>query len=341
MSSNDCLTRFFFDLPKKGMLKIFAENTKKGVKNASLFVILCANHFKNCPFGMTSLLLALFARIIANPFSNVFQKKLTLAGLHPLWVNFATFFLLACACVLPALSVNWSAFPAAFWLNCVIAGTLSASGNGFLVKALQQGDLSVLGPINSYKPVVSLIGGIFLLGELPEAGALAGIALIVAGSYFVLDIKQAGVTVKIGRRPEVVYRMAAMVLTAIEALFIKKIIVQSSVPVSFIVWCGFGALFSALLLPVFGIRFTAQLRKSRPSNVRLFVALAATVGLIQATTNYVFARMNVSYALALFQLSAMVSVVLGWKIFHEKNIRRKLGGAALMMAGAILIILTN
>lgn len=62
---------------------------------------------------------------------------------------------------------------------------------------------------------------------------------------------------------------------------------------------------------------------------------------MQYSTNYVFLKMNVSYALALFQLSAIVSVFLGYKIFSEKNIAKKLFGSVIMVIGAVLIILFN
>ena len=51
--------------------------------------------------------------------------------------------------------------------------------------------------------------------------------------------------------------------------------------------------------------------------------------------------MNVAYALALFQLSAVVSVVLGHRIFAEKEIFKKTMGSLIMIAGAVLIVLYN
>lgn len=62
---------------------------------------------------------------------------------------------------------------------------------------------------------------------------------------------------------------------------------------------------------------------------------------MQYTTNYVFAHMNVGYALALFQLSTVVSIFLGWRIFNETDIRKKLLGAVIMIAGSVMIILLN
>ena len=50
--------------------------------------------------------------------------------------------------------------------------------------------------------------------------------------------------------------------------------------------------------------------------------------------------MNVSYALALFQLSTLFSVFLGVNIFNEKGLIRKLIASVIMIAGAVVIILS-
>jgi drug/metabolite transporter (DMT)-like permease len=49
--------------------------------------------------------------------------------------------------------------------------------------------------------------------------------------------------------------------------------------------------------------------------------------------------MPVGYALSLFQLSTIVSVLLGHRLFQEKDIRKKLIGTAIMIAGSVIIIL--
>ena len=51
--------------------------------------------------------------------------------------------------------------------------------------------------------------------------------------------------------------------------------------------------------------------------------------------------MNVGHALALFQLSTIVSILLGYKIFREQAIGRKLLGAVIMIVGSVLIIFSK
>ena len=72
-----------------------------------------------------------------------------------------------------------------------------------------------------------------------------------------------------------------------------------------------------------------------------YAFLVLCIGTMQYTTNYVFSHMNVGYALALFQLSTLVSIILGYRIFKEQNIKKKLLGAIIMVIGSGVIILLN
>ncbi|MDQ3278711.1 MAG: DMT family transporter [Bacteroidota bacterium] len=283
--------------------------------------------------------IAVILRILSSPLANVYQKKLAANGHHPLTINFRTYLLLAAVCLLPALGVQWMALPRAFWLYSVMAGIVGAVGNGFLVKALQKGDLSVLGPVNSYKSVVGIVFGVFLLNEVPTIWGLLGVALIIYGSYFVLDTTAEGFSWQLLKRREIQYRLWAMILTAVEAVFIKKIILASSATIAFISWCWFGAFFSFFLLETNRRRAgEAAINRGRGDASR-YVLLVMCIGIMQLTTNYVFDHMPVGYALSLFQLSTLVSVLLGYRIFKEQDVRKKLIGSAIMIAGSVMIIL--
>lgn len=204
---------------------------------------------------------AIILRVLSNPLGNVFQKQLTNRYNHPLLINFLTFLLLSVFCIIPAIQVRWLELPFEFWKYCILAGIVGATGNGFLVKALQCGDLSVLGPINSYKSVVGIIVGIFLLGEIPNLWGIAEVHLVKE---------------------------------------FKRIKIRDLFSYFYLVLC---------------------------------------IGTMQYTTNYVFDHMEVGYALALFQGSTIVSIFLGYRIFKEENITKKLIGSVIMVAGSVMIIL--
>lgn len=282
---------------------------------------------------------AVLIRILSNPLGNVFQKQLTAKNNHPLLVNFLTYLLLSLFCIFIVASIKLHTLPRQFWIYSVLAGIAGALGNGFLVKALQKGDISVLGPINSYKSVVGIIVAVFLLSEIPNIWGIAGVVLIITGSYFVLDTTQERFSWALLKKPEIQFRIWAMILTAIEAVFIKKIILASSATLAFVSWCWFGAAFSLLLMFVYRLNLKNELQKVGKTQFTKYALLVICVGTMQFSTNYVFDHMPVGYALSLFQLSTIASVLLGYRIFKEQDIRKKLFGSAIMIAGSIIIIL--
>ncbi len=285
------------------------------------------------------LTIAILLRIFSNPFANVFQKKLTAKGLSPLFINFLTYFILGLICLSFSFQLDWKRISSDFWIYSIIMGGLGALGNLFLVKALQAGDLSVLGPINAYKAVISMLIGLFLLHEIPDLWGLMGVALIIVGSYFVLNTTEEGFSWKLFKRKEIQFRIWAMILTATEAVIGKKVILVSSYIHSFFSWCWFGTVFSLALFLWSRENLNSSLRKIELKTAAIFSGLILCIGITQFSTTYIFQQMPVGYALSLFQLSVLVNIFLGYSIFQEQGIRKKLIGGVIMIIGSVLIIL--
>lgn len=267
-------------------------------------------------------MLAVFivARILANPVSNVFQKRLTQESAHPLVVIWMTHLLLTLLC-LPAFF--WITIPRSpeFWINMGVSAVLAVAGNALLVQALKSGELSVLGPLNAYKPVIGLLGAVPLLGEIPSATGLTGVALIVAGSYFIVE---RGVD-----RRGILLRIAALLLSAMEAVVLKKALLVSAPMAVFVVWAMLGASVAGVVV--------ASLRLPLGRSWT-YLWLAISTGVMELTTVLTLGKLPVGYSLALFQLSALVSVFLGYRYFQERQLRKRLVGSGIMVAGAALII---
>jgi drug/metabolite transporter (DMT)-like permease len=280
-------------------------------------------------------------RIIANPISNVFQKRLTDAAANPVFIIAVTHALLA-AVALPFLAqTRLSVLGTDFWLNMAVSAVLAVVGNVLLVYALRFSDLSVLGSINAYKAIVSLVLGIFLIGEVPSAAGLIGVLLILAGSYFVVDRTEGqthgGAFMQFFRERGVQFRFAALACSATEAVFLKRAVLQSSPLLAFLLWSTLGLLVAAIFV---AILLSGQVRTEMNrfrKHASIYGWLAVTTGLMQVTTLLTFGVMQVGYSLALFQLSALISVFLGHRYFQERNIARRLFGSILMIIGAVLI----
>ena len=67
--------------------------------------------------------IALTLRIFANPIGNVFQKQLTFqSGIHPLLINFLTYFGLSIALLAFFTQSDWTALSLDFWGSAVFVG---------------------------------------------------------------------------------------------------------------------------------------------------------------------------------------------------------------------------
>lgn len=263
-------------------------------------------------------------RIVANPVSNVFQKRLTQRGADPFAIIAVTHALLTLVCLPWAFTRNW---PAAFWINVGMSALLAVAGNVLLVFALRSTDLSVLGPINAYKAVVSLLFGAVMIGEVPSAAGLCGVLLIVAGSFAVVDRKE-GTVFQRG----VQLRLAALLCSAVEAVFLKKALLAATPEAAFVWWSILGFPVAWFAAPAIDFRKTIN-------EWRTYTMLAATTGMMQLSTLLTFGQLQVGYSLALFQMSTLLSMFFGYRFFNERNIGRRLAGALIMIAGAVLIAL--
>ena len=274
---------------------------------------------------MIFVLSGILTRIISNSYLNVFQKLLTNAGNKPSVVNFYTYFGLALFSLLliPFFQINLSSD---LWINFAVMGFLGAMGNYYIIKALSLGELSSLAPINSYKPIVALLIAFLYLKETPSMFAVFGILLIILGTY-ILYIKSEY------NKKALFYRVLALIFSGSEAVFIKKIILLSNIPTSFSLWAISGLIFSLIFV---------LYSKHKPTlpNIKYQMLLILSVAIMQYSTNFVFSKINVAYALALFQLSTLLSVFFGVNIFHEKGLKRKLLASLIMIIGAVIIILS-
>lgn len=287
---------------------------------------------------MIILVLAIVVRIIANPISNVFQKQLTNKH-HPLFVNLVSYGLLSLVSIFLIVDFPFKTMPTAFWYYSLIGGLFGALGNGFIIKALQKGELSVLGPINAYKSIVGIIFAFLLIGELPNSWGFLGVGLIIIGSYFVLDKGTEKFTWAVFKQPALQYRIAALVFTGIQAVTDKQVILHSNLTFAFAGWCIFGFLFSIPLFFLSRINISLQLFHFSKKIALIYFGLCFSVGTMVLCTNYAFKNMQVGTVLALFQISILLTVLFGHHFFNEKGIVKKIAGSLIMIAGSLLILL--
>ncbi len=279
-------------------------------------------------------LIALTFRIVSNPVANMAQKLLSKRHSAVL-INMYSFAVLSLFCLYPASINDWLVYDFSFWEYVLTAGILCTLGSVCLIKALQCGEMSVLGPINSYKCIVGLVFGFFLLREIPAIAAVFGVILIILGSWYIFDTVDEGFSFKLLLRKDIILRFCALFFTGCEAVVLKKVILLSSAWESFMLWCFSGLFFSFLLLVLFGVK----IRKFSFRENLWVIVIAFCLSVMQLSTNIVFEKLNVGLALALFQLSNILTVFLGYFMFKEGSLLKKLCGTIVMVVGSCLILL--
>ncbi len=284
-------------------------------------------------------ILIIAGRVLASPLVNVFQKKLTNRHISPdvvVGLSYGFFVLFA----IPTLFVlRPFHYEREFWMYIVLLGVVDAFGNYFLVKSLRTTDLSVFGPLNAFKPVFALAFSAVLLNEIPSVTGIFGVVIIIAGSYVLSFRSGMGFTgfksLFVDRG--IFYRFLAIALTAIAAVFSKKTIILSSPLVTFVYWSIIGLPLTITLLLFNKVNWKHELKQIAGYKMNLVLLLLCFMAL-QIFTLLTFQKVFVGYSLALFQLSAVLSVLFGAHFFKEKDFSVRLTGSLIMIIGTLLII---
>jgi drug/metabolite transporter (DMT)-like permease len=290
--------------------------------------------------------LFVLVRIIANPLSNVYQKQLTQRSADPVFIIWAVHTGLTVACVPVWLAPGAMVLQRGpeLWSTVAACAVLAVAGNALLVVAVRSTDLSILGPINAYKAVLGLILGVVLIRELPTLPGLVGVLMVLGGSSLVVDRSDGrpgrDAFVRFFRERGIQFRFAALALSATEAVFLKKAILLSSPLTTFVLWSTLGAAVAAVaIVALRGPHPLPPQLRILGGETRTYVRLAITTGLMQLATVLTFGALQVGYSLALFQLSALISVFLGYRYFHEEQMRTRVAGSLVMTAGAAVIVM--
>jgi len=286
-------------------------------------------------------LLVVFGRLLFSSFANVFQKKLANQGLHPFFIVMASYLVLTILCVPLLWTFNPLTLDQTFWVNIFFAALLDMAGTLFLVMSLSKTDLSVFGPLNAYKVVVSMLLAMIFIGEIPSTQGFVGIAIIVLGSYFLLpsnDKSAQSSVFQLLLQRGVQYRFLSILLFSIGTLPLKNAVVAGDAISTTVFWCLIGFPLAVIAHTVFlKDNFTKDYRQSK-NHIYQFLYLGILIFLMQYMTMIVFSKLLIAYSLALFQLGMVLQVFLGYKIFNEKHIMRRLAASLIMIAGSLLVL---
>lgn len=224
-----------------------------------------------------------------------------------------------------------------FWIALLVSGTANIATNLLYMRAIKVSDLSITIPLITFTPLFMLITSPLILGEFPDLFGLAGIVLIVGGSY-ILNFKESSKGYLAPFRALVREKGPRLMLLvafiwSITANLDKVGIENSSVffwPVAVNSFIALG------FIPVVMLRSRGKTRQIT-SNLRTLVPIGLFHGMMIITQMVAVSLTLVAYVISIKRTSAAISVVLGSLVFKESGLRDRLTGSIIMIAGVVLI----
>lgn len=282
-------------------------------------------------------LLAAFFRSLVDVFGKKSVQHLDAYVVAWAWRFFSLPFLLALLFIIdiPTLG-EW------FWLALVAHGLLSALTTILYIKAIQASDLSLTIPILSFTPGFLLITSPIMLGEVISLMGIAGVLLIVMGSYL-LNFKERrngffGPFKALFRERGPRLMLVVAVLWSIQGNIDKIGLLNSST----LFWPIATYVFITIIL-------SGVLLYRRKTGIRAGLERGKLMDLIPlgafSAFSIIFHMLAISltlvpYVVSVKRTSTLMSVLYGYFIFKEHGIRERLLGASIMVVGVAIIAFT-
>jgi uncharacterized membrane protein len=226
-----------------------------------------------------------------------------------------------------------------FGLALGVGGVLNAIAVLIFVTALSSSDLSITVPLLTLSPAFLLVTSPLLVGEYPTITDIAGVLLIILGSYVLnLKEKQRGYLAPFRaileqRGPRLMVLVAF--IWSITSNF-DKIGVLNSTPSFWVI--SLFSFIAILLLPVIAFKSHQPLTQIR-SHYRALVLIGGLSSLTVLLQMQAIQLTLVTRVIAIKRLSTLLGVFWGHLFFKEQGIRERALGAILMIFGVFVITL--
>jgi drug/metabolite transporter (DMT)-like permease len=247
-----------------------------------------------------------------------------------------------------------------FYSAFAVTAVLNIISLSLIFKALFTSDLSLSIPMLSFTPVILIGTSYLLLNEVPTLPGVAGICIIVTGSYMLnssSDDKHLLDPVKsMLRNRGSWYMLIVALLFAVSINFDKNAMLNSDpffgmALTVLTIGVAFMLISASSLFPVRSLSgqkhpengYPGPIKEGALSTCIKYQGLPLLIGILvaieAASINVAYTMQIVPYVIAIKRLSIIFVVLYGTLVFSENEIGKRLAGAALMVAGAVVIVL--
>ncbi len=236
-----------------------------------------------------------------------------------------------------------------FLLALLCSAVLNGMATLLSTVALAKADASLVSPLLTFNPAFTLLLAWPALGEVPGLRQTIGVAVVLFGAYL-LDVEEARMGALaplrvLVERPGTLLALIASALWGVTTVLEKLAIEHVTPPSGPLVALLGTALLVVLLTPG---AFWSSKRTDAPASrgtwgglrtyAGTFMVAALIAGVAPLFGFTAFALGLVGYVTALFKLSAVLTILWAKLFLGEGNVRQRLLGTVVMVAGGILIV---
>lgn len=220
--------------------------------------------------------------------------------------------------------------------------------------AIKKLPLTIVGPVNATRPVMTLVGAMLIFGERLNLLQWAGVCMAIF-SFWMLSRsgKKEGIDFK--SNVWVLLLVAAAVLGACSGLYDKYLMASSGAGLDRLFVQGWYNLYQAVIMGIIMLLVWLPERKraldravpgTRPDYVPFvwkwtipFISLALTAADLAYLYSLTMPGAMISVVSMIRRSSVLVSFVFGAVVFHEKNLRSKALDLVFVLLSLILLLL--
>jgi uncharacterized membrane protein len=238
------------------------------------------------------------------------------------------------------LFIPWPELDRDFYMAFIIALPVELITIILYVKALKLSPLSLTVPFLALTPVFLVTVSYFLLGEEVSPAGAAGILLIAAGGYILnIDTVRRGLFEPVR---SIIRDRGALLMIAVALLYsitssLGKMAITHSSPLFF--GASYFIALSIAFLPIALLKGRGSLAGFiKTGKYKRLLYPGVFYALMIITHMQAMKLTKVAYMISVKRTSLLISVIYGYFLFQEENIRGRFFGALLMFAGFVLVV---
>ncbi len=249
---------------------------------------------------------------------------------------FFTLMLAASGELSSVLTLSWRNHARVFIKSLLVAGMWTC-----VFYAMRALPVSIVAPIRSSAPFWTLIGGIFLYREVPNAIQTAGMAIVLAG-YVLFSLAGKAEGIHFGRHHGILLVAIGTLLGAVTALYDKYLLQLCSLPPNAMQFW-----FALWLVVLIGLALAVQRRTGLGRTPFTWRWSIPVVGILLVLSDWLYFHALAQPGVAISILSlirrsgVVVAFAIGAVLFGEGNLKRKAVAMAAILIGVAILTLAS